>query len=998
MTVGSFEGRTPLVGRVRELAALTAALDGAKAGRGSVHMVTGEGGVGKSRLTVAVHELASSRGFAVVTGRAFPVETGIPYALFADAFVPLLRDMPTATLQTLTRGGASEIAMLFPALRTDAAPPRVGDAAELKPRLLDSFGQLVQRLARKEPMLVVLENLQWADPSSFDLLHFVSRTAGAHPLVLLCTYNEAQRETNPMLRATEQSLISLGRLERHLLPPLTVEETTELVTLQFNVAAPVVEDFVRLLHDRTRGNPFFIEETLKALVQSERLHRDGERWLGWETEHLALPTSIRDALRARYDRLSPTAQDVVILAAVVGATVPHALIEAMAEVDQPVLLAAVDELLRERVFVESSGDGVLAYEFMHPLMQEMLYAEIARARVRALHAQIADSLEGLYGEAATDHADELAVHFLRAESPAQSDRACRYATAAGRSALDRGANREAVVTLSAALAIAERNDDVHVRESLHNLLARARNRLGDYAGASALWAEAVAFAKAVGDHRRVASLERRLGVADLRRGDVADALRHHELGLDAAIAAGDDELVASVRLARVSALLEVGRGDDAARELRDALAIAERVGDPQLLARVHQSLQSLANYRGPSEEARLQGERALTYATQAMDEPGQWRAHWALAMQAGLTGDALRTARHLADARRIAHELRSPLLRLWTAEVEIEYHSGVGEWETAIALADRTIADARAFGQVALLPRLLVWSALVHLGRGDYDRGRAQVEEAWTLSGADHVDSGSSLSVLTVVPAHVGRASWHLSQGEYHKALQVGEAGLAIIDRTGYTAWSLHRLMPAVAEASLWVQDWARAEHYGARLRDSGVRLGHPLAIAWSDACFALERMLQGDKAGATEQLRRAADALDAIPFVEHGARLRRKLADAYNDSGDPQSAIVELRRVHDTFARLGAKPALDEARSKLRELGARPPSRTVAAAPATGLLTAREMEIARLVAARKSNKEIGTALEISSRTVSTHLSNIFAKLGVESRGELSDRVRSEMG
>ena len=161
-----------------------------------------------------------------------------------------------------------------------------------------------------------------------------------------------------------------------------------------------------------------------------------------------------------------------------------------------------------------------------------------------------------------------------------------------------------------------------------------------------------------------------------------------------------------------------------------------------------------------------------------------------------------------------------------------------------------------------------------------------------------------------------------------------------------------------------------------------------------SEACFALIRFLKGDKAGAIAQLRRAADALDAIPFVEHATRLRRKLADAHNDSGDPNAAIIELRRVHATFARLRAGPALEEVRAKLRELGSRPPSRTPLAGSGAGTLTARELEIAQLVAARRSNKQIGAALGISARTVGTHLSNIFGKVGVDSRVALADQLR----
>lgn len=983
----------PLVGRADQLAALSGALNSAARGQGGLHMVVGEGGIGKSRLALAASGLADGRGFTRVVGRAYPVETGIPYALFADAFVPLLRGLPASVLQTLSRGGTAELAMLFPALRSDEAMARVADVAELKPRLLDSFARLVQRLAARQPLLVVLENLHWADPSSLELLHFVSRRASEHPLLLLCTYNNEQLDAHTRLRAMEQSLHSLRALSMHVLPPLSRGETSELICRQFEVSANVVADFAALLHERTRGNPFFIEETMKALVTSGRLKQEDGHWVGWSAEQIQMPRTIRDALGTRLDRLTAAARRIATIAAVVGTHVPHALLEEMAGLSTHDLLEAVDELRHERMLVETRADAQLAYEFTHPLLQEVLYSDLSRARARALHGEIADALEKLFGDRALAHADELAVHFLRAEHATKAERACLYLGAAGHSALERGADREAAEALEAALQIAERAGDTGGRERLLDLLARARQRLGAYASASELWERAVALAAARGDSRRVAALERRLGVAAFWSGRYEDALLHHERGLAAASAARDEGVTATLRLARSVVLLEVGRSDEASDDMRAALAIAERIGDPRLLSRVHQNIQILASWRGPSDLAREHGNKAVEFARAANNKTAEWAARWTMALTAGLTGDAPGTAQHLPAAMALAEELRSPILRMWTAEIAIEYRSGIGEWDEAIALSDRTIADARAFGQRTLLPRLLVWSSLVHLGRGDFDRAKAQIDEAWTMSGADRAAQGRPVNVHAVVPAHVGRASWYLARKQYARALKIGEEGLAIADRTGYVAWQIHRLMPLLVEASLWVEDWARAQRYGDRLREMSQRLGHPLGIAWSDACFALMRMLRGDSAGAVALLRRAADELDAIPFVEHGARVRRQLAEALNKAGDPDAAIIELRRIHDVFARIGAGPALNDVREKLRELGARPPART----PALGMgaLTARETEIARLVAARKSNKEIGAALEISSRTVSTHLTNIFTKFGVDSRGALTDLVRA---
>jgi DNA-binding CsgD family transcriptional regulator len=986
--------RPLLIGRAAPLAAIGSALDAAAKKRGSVHVCIGEGGIGKTRVAMAAIELATTRKFTHLIGRAYPVETGVPYALLADACVPLLRTLPTSVIQILSRGGAAELATLFPSWRPDDVAPLTTDASSMKARLHDTFSGFIQRLAAPQPLLLVMENLHWADPSSLELLHFVARQCAPHPLVMLGSWNSERPDALGTLTAIEQSLRSVGVLTTHELEPLTLAETTEFVCRRFDVEAGRAGEAAEWLHRRTGGNPFFIEELIASVVAAGKLGADDAGWHGWADVPRTLPRTIRDALSMRLATLTADARHVATLAAVAGATVPHALLERVTGLDPESLLSALDELLREGIIAESASSEQLAYGFTHPLLQEVVYAARSPARVRQMHARMADALELMYGAAALRHADELAVHFVRAAAHEQSLRAVKYLAAAGASALGRGAAREAVEFLEAALQRAQDVGEPRLIADLQDGAARANLRRGQYARALALWAAARETAADRGDQATIAVLDRRASVAAIRSGDYNAALMHQANGLEAARAVGDERLIAQLQLARSSLLIEIGRGDEAVVAAQAALEVANRLAEPRVLARVHHALQSIAIWRGPSDAAREHGAHSLHFARAAGDRAGEWNAHWSSAMHAGLTGDSAGTVHHLALAHAVVNELRAPLLRIWTAEVEIEYRSGIGEWTEALAVADRAIAEARDFGQYALLPRLLVWSALIRLGRGEFSVANAQIDEAWALSGADRVSTDRPSSVHTVVPAHVGRAAWHMARLEYHEALRVAEAGLAIADRTGYIAWAIHRLMPMAAEASLWIRDWDRAEHYGTRLRAEAERLGHPLGMAWSEACFSLMRMLQGGMAGAIAQLRAASDALDAIPFVEHATRLRRKMVDALTAAGDTPAAIVELKRIHESFAKLGADPALTETRDKLRALGVRPPTRVVEENGA-GSLTPREVDIARLVADRRSNKQIGVALDISPRTVSTHLSNIFGKLGVDSRGALTDLVRA---
>ncbi|MBI4410313.1 MAG: AAA family ATPase, partial [Gemmatimonadetes bacterium] len=657
----------PLVARSTQLAVLHTALDQAAGGHGSTVLITGEGGGGKSRLVRAVADDAARRGWTVAVGRAYPVETGVPYALFSDALLPLLRSLEPAKLAVLARGGEAELGYLFPALALagERDRPHRGDPAEFKARLLWNLTEFLGRFSAQQPLLIALEALEWADASSLELLHFVARQIGGHRILLLCTYNEAERERNPALRSAEQSLVSLGLARVLELGPLTRAETGELVQRAFGVEGSVCREFSALLHEWTRGNVFFIEETLKALVDAGRLRNEQGVWLGWELENLTLPRSIRDALMARFDRLSAPARALAELAAVTAGRDTYDALRSLTGLPEPELLAALEELRLQHILREAAEGGTIVYDFAHPLLRETLYGALGMARTRALHASVAEALEALYGDEVMDHADQLAFHYARADARNLAPKALKYLVAAGRRALARHANREAANYLSAALEHVERGTelDAELAGTLAADLARARQRLGEYAAAIALWERARSEAERTGDPRRLAAIERRLGLAYYWSGHHPEALRHYDAGLAAARAAADDEVRVKLQLARGNCLQELGRPEEAKQEIQAALSLAERLGDRSLLARAHRALLMLHIWTGPPERAREHGARAVALAHECGRRAVECSVHWGLAVLEGLTGDAQASARHLRESERIAEELRSPLLR-----------------------------------------------------------------------------------------------------------------------------------------------------------------------------------------------------------------------------------------------------------------------------------------------------------------------------------------------
>jgi DNA-binding CsgD family transcriptional regulator/tetratricopeptide (TPR) repeat protein len=995
----------PLVGRSAELALLSRTIDEASKGAGRSVFLVGEGGIGKTRLAAAAAEYAAKRGWNVAIGRSYPVESGVPYALFSDALLPLVRRLEPSALAVLTRGGAAELGYLFPGLAASGERQRASagaDPSELKARLLWNFTQFLGRLAAKQPLFIVLENLQWADASSLELLHFVARQIETQRIVLVGTYNEAERDLNPVLRSTEQSLLSLRSLTVQKLAPLQPADVDDVIQQTFGVDKNSTRQFSAMLYEWTRGNPFFVEETLKTLVDSGALAQRNGRWAGWDMETLQLPSTVRDVVKGRVDRLSPNARKLANLAAVIGTRAGHDTLANIAGMSESDMIASFDELLAQRVLEETGSLDAISYDFTHPLLQQVIYAELGQARARTLHASVAEALETVYADRAAEHADELALHFARAHSLPLGRKAVTYLYAAGRGAIERYANREAANYLAAALDHLDNDPTIDdaPREEILSTLARTRQRLGEYDAAISLWMRARDDAVARGEKRTVADIEHRMGLARYWSGKYADALAHYEAGLSHASASGDRTIIVRLRLAKAIALQDLGRLTEAKAEVESALDAAAEGGvhNDSLLSRAHRALLLLYTWTGPLELAREHGTKALAHAEAAGQRMLEWTTHWGMALLAGVSGDASAFLDHLGASDRLAEQMHSPLLPLWSAELLVQYHSSTGDWDAAIEIAERTITLAKSLNQRMLLPRLYVWSGLIYLWRGADDRAKEYFDEAWKLAGAERAGSlegagERALDVPSIVPAHLGMASYYIAKGEFKKAVDIGEAGLAIADRTGYLVWALQWLLPTIGDAALSGGEFTTAATHLARMRRDAGRLNHRLGLAYADACEGLlARFRDHDPVRGIELMQSSVAQLEALPFAPQAARIRRRLAGAFVEIGDREEAMRQLRKAHDVFARLGATVELEGTREEMRELGLRPPPKSVTSGAAG--LTGREMEIARMVAARKSNKEIGGALQISARTVSTHLSNIFTKLSVGSRGELADFVR----
>ena len=408
---------------------------------------------------------------------------------------------------------------------------------------------------------------------------------------------------------------------------------------------------------------------------------------------------------------------------------------------------------------------------------------------------------------------------------------------------------------------------------------------------------------------------------------------------------------------------------------------------------MHRALALLHVWVGPPEKAQEHGERAIELAEEVGDLSIEFWARWGLAVLAGMRGDSRRMAAAVEQVKDLADRVRSPVLRLWTADMAVELAYGRGEWDRGIVEGEREIAVARSLNQRTLLPRLLVWTSQFYVARGDLERAAALVAEAEEISGLNR-DDGTH-DVHQVVPTYIGKAHYLVGLGDFEAAIEAAEKGLEIAEGTGYILWAIHQLLPILAEACLWAEHVERAEAVGLRMRAHAERMDHRLGLAWADACEALVRWKRGDPEGSIPLMRAAADELDAIPMIWYATRLRRQLAARLREAGRLDEAKQELDHVWDVCIRVRAGVEKEKTRADYKAMGLKAPTEHRDDGPLG--LTPEELEVARLAAQGMSNPQIANSRKSQVRTISTHLSNIYKKLdigGAGARVRLGNMVR----
>jgi len=576
---------TPFVERDAEQASLRRLVDDALAGDGALALVAGEPGVGKSRLVAEIGDEAQARGMRMFTGHCVEMTGAPPYLPYVEMIEQAINN-PRSPLALLEALGdvAAEIARIAPALRRafpDIRPP-VELPAELARRYVwNSLSEFIDRAARGQPLLLVLEDLHWADESTVLFTEHLAPLLPEMPVLVLGTYRDQEVDVSHRLAQVIVHMEQRRLVERVNLRRLSFDGVRTM--LRALAGQPTPEHLVRVIDGETEGNPFFVEEVYLHLLESGVMLDDhGRVRSDVRVDEVSVPESIRLVLGQRLDRLHPSTYEVLIGAAVSGRVFASDFVGEVAGAGQGALLEAFDEAEQARLVLPGKVPGELM--FSHELVRQTLLSGVTAIKRERLHLQAAEVIERQFADDLEAHAADLAHHLSHAGRFADRARLVRYLTIAGERAVNAAAFDDAVNHFEYALSLLPANDQLG-RAQLLERLAMALRSVGRWDDALRTMNEALDRYEALGEAEAIG----RMGWAMVYQLVwTARMMEGVQMGQRTLAALGSTVSADKARLLSAVALAISIGGDYAAAKARfdQARTLAEKVGNERALADV----------------------------------------------------------------------------------------------------------------------------------------------------------------------------------------------------------------------------------------------------------------------------------------------------------------------------------------------------------------------------------------------------------------------------
>lgn len=771
----------PLVDRVEEMNALKEAVYRAVHGEGGLVFVHGEAGIGKTRLVRELGAYARSRGVQVLYGRCpalFRMDGVPPYVLWKEVIKDYLETCTPEQLYRVIGYYPAEVAKLVPELsqKLRSIPQSFPISPDQEQnRLFEAVSQLVTNISRETPLLVVLDDLQWTDPSSLLLLHYLARDVQKSSLLLLGAYRDTDIDSKHPLTPV------LAELNRERLPQsihlkrMSLSDVSEMIKSILE-QEDVPTEFCTLVYEKTKGNPFFAEEVIKSLKEEDVIYREGNRWKIKDVSEIEFPETVKNVLKTRFSRLDDDCQNVLTLASFVGNDFTLEALCAVTGIEKSRLLELLDKmfktgLIKERVI---RGEGICS--FADILVRDVVYEEISPLRRKELHGVVGSSLEKVYSKKIDEHLGELGYHFLES---GDKEKALDYFLNAGDKAMKVYANNEVISYYQSALKLLEGKEErLQEKAQVLGKLGDVKSTVGEYNDSLKYWNEALLLSLKLSEKESAARLHSKMAVIlwhDL--GATEKAMEH----LDEAVRILE-EMPESAELARAYSLRAQAlwhEGDQAGTLswAEKALELSKKLNAFDVMAESYTNLALGLGDSGKTDEAIECLEKALKIALDNGYAETAMRIYNNLA--ATLHGEqSEKSLEYCEKGYELAKKVGCIRWISWIGTSLAYSYAGMGNMSKAFQLVEEAVALNRKTGSLTDLHYALSTLGAGYQVSGEWDKSEQCYEEAMAIA--------KTLNRLPrIAMSYGGLAALHFEKEEYTKARELYEKANEICEKAG---------------------------------------------------------------------------------------------------------------------------------------------------------------------------------------------------------------------
>jgi len=768
-----------LIDRVEEMSLLREAVDRAVRGEGGLAFLYGEAGIGKTRLTRELGAYARLRGMQVLYGRCpalFRMDGVPPYILWNEVIKDYLQVCTPEQLYKVIGYYPGEVCKLVPEVKQKLGtfPQSLPISPEHeRDRLFEAVSQFITNISKEAPLLVVLDDLQWTDQSSLLLLHYLARGVYREQLLLLGAYRDTDiDERHPLFpvltELNRERLLQSAQLKR-----MSFDEVSEMIKRMLE-QDDVPREFCELVYEKTRGNPFFVEEVIKSLKEEEVIYREENKYKIKEVSKIEFPKTVKGVVKARISRLDEECQNVLTLASFVGNDFTFEALCGVTGVEESKLLEIIEKILKTGLFKHRVIRGEDVCFFADIIVRDVVYEEVSPFRRKKLHNVVGCALEKVYAKKIDEHFGELALHFLES---GDKEKALDYFLKAGEKASKVYANSEAVSYFESALRLLdEKEGELQEKGRVLEKLGDLKRIVGESAARLKYWNEALLLWSHLNEKEKAARMHRKISDVLFAMGDIEKARQHLDKASESLETTPESVELAELYIARADEKMwHAGDMTGSRSWAEKALALAEKLNDFEVIAHSYLTLGNACLGTGDQKKAFECFEKALKIALDKNCVDIALVAYNQLALEPSLKIE--KQIEYFEKRMELSKKAGFISSISWSGmALALLYGAYRGNMNDAVPLVEESVALSRKAGYPRLLCLSIGYLGFIRMILGELDKSEQYFREAFSFSQiAGDPD--------TVAWGHFFLGLLHFEKGEYNKAREHFERANEIYEK-----------------------------------------------------------------------------------------------------------------------------------------------------------------------------------------------------------------------